>query len=707
MRNSILSGFSKLDELTTGFYDSELYVIGSRASVGKSSFLQNIMYNICAKQKIAGLFFSVEMAKEKVIKRFSKLTNLDSSKEMQDWRLVIDDEPNVKIDTLCEKARKLHAENSAHIIFIDGLGLIGTEDENRPVYETVFECVRKLKFLARELKIPVLVTCALARGIDDEPPSLSQLRGTGSIEEYADAIILLHRKPDAESEATAIVAKNTNAPVRSVPLTFTPGKYLFAEKPNSKSEEKQGITETFYEEIFDEVVADEIALCNLLGIASDDNFAEKLSSYFGCYFTALLSNLRGSLLIKNKNIKTKIRSLSQEEFLALKEPLEKIREGTFCRLEEIYLSFNDLKRFPDRAIQKILREVDTPSLALALKGAEKSVVKKIFANLSKRAAEMFKDDMDFMAEASKEEIISCQKTIMQNVWRLIENGEISLDFQIDYDESLGRNTFDAEAHPYRYMEKEIIFHRNDFWKKEENAIAFKKAWKDIALLCNRRLKNGLLDLEDGEDKLTPPFLRRGILMILDGGLLLELAEDLWDEQDKDKQFLQLFIYEGLCRIKCSPVYMPAYLDNVWDNVWGDFWGNFLPDDISTEARKKLDAEFEKAYAEAKNSLSNVCDFEKKLLLLDDQKVQKLVVSSDLQDLAFALKAVSPEAQEKVFRNMSKKSLQELRENMEFIGPVSKGDSLLKQTELVQKIYELDEHIDARERFNEDENGLVI
>jgi replicative DNA helicase len=117
------------------------------------------------------------------------------------------------------------------IIFVDYLGLIGSENYNLPRYEQISEISRSLKSLARELKIPVVVLCQLTREAEKERPSLSNLRDSGSIEQDADVVLFLHRdrvdkktneapNPDEGIPTDLIIAKQRNGPVGTVKLSL-------------------------------------------------------------------------------------------------------------------------------------------------------------------------------------------------------------------------------------------------------------------------------------------------------------------------------------------------------------------------------------------------------------------------------------------------------------------------------------------------------
>ncbi|MBQ0052095.1 MAG: replicative DNA helicase [Treponema sp.] len=242
------SGFSKLDSMTSGFQDSELIIIGARPSMGKTAMALNMMEYISVVKKIPCGFFSLEMSYEQIGQRLlsqnaripgTKLRNgmlqisdfqkiNDAAGRCYDAPLYIIDTPNMKLIDLRATARKLKSNHDIKIIFIDYIGLISTENTSAPVYEQVSEISKSLKSLARELHIPIIALCQVARDAEGNEPTLAQLRGSGSIEQDADVVMFIHRERKKTEEgdtepvqdAKLIVAKQRNGPIGDVPLLF-------------------------------------------------------------------------------------------------------------------------------------------------------------------------------------------------------------------------------------------------------------------------------------------------------------------------------------------------------------------------------------------------------------------------------------------------------------------------------------------------------
>ncbi|MBQ3669851.1 MAG: replicative DNA helicase [Treponema sp.] len=244
----VTSGFTTLDSMTSGFQNSEFVVIGARPSMGKTALALNMMEHISIDRKIPCGFFSLEMSYEQIGQRLlsqrtripgTKLRNgmmqvtelqklQDAASACYEAPLYIVDTPNMQLVDLRTMARRLVHDHGVQIIFIDYIGLITVENVNAAVYEQVSEISKSLKSLARELNIPIVALCQVARSAEGEEPNLAQLRGSGSIEQDADVVMFIHRERkksengemEAVQDAKLIVAKQRNGPIGDVPLLF-------------------------------------------------------------------------------------------------------------------------------------------------------------------------------------------------------------------------------------------------------------------------------------------------------------------------------------------------------------------------------------------------------------------------------------------------------------------------------------------------------
>ena len=248
------TGFARLDTMTSGFQKSELIIIGARPSIGKTALALSIIQNIACEKRIPCGFFSLEMPYESIGMRLlaqearvpmqkirSGMLKVDDVKKIQDaagrWfeaPLYTVDTPNMKLIDLRAVARRMVKNNKVEIIFIDYIGLISTEDPTAPVFEQVSLISKSLKALARELNIPIVALCQVARDAEGQEPNLAQLRGSGSIEQDADVVMFLHRDRLKEEvvaqDAKIILAKQRNGATGDVDIMFLPAYSKFENK---------------------------------------------------------------------------------------------------------------------------------------------------------------------------------------------------------------------------------------------------------------------------------------------------------------------------------------------------------------------------------------------------------------------------------------------------------------------------------------------
>ena len=249
------TGFRDIDKKTAGFQKGDLIIIGARPAMGKTTFAQNLAYNIASINKKGVLFFSMEMARNEIVDRMiSDVSGVDNWKmrtgnlsdeefqqigdameEMDEIPIFIDDTSSMTIVELRNKARRAMHDHDIGIVIVDYLQLIQGSDRykgNR--VQEVTEISRGLKILARELEIPVVALAQLSRSVtgrDDPRPVLSDLRESGSIEQDADLVMFLHRpdyyrQNDDDYEEThiteLIIAKHRHGGVGKIKLYFHP-----------------------------------------------------------------------------------------------------------------------------------------------------------------------------------------------------------------------------------------------------------------------------------------------------------------------------------------------------------------------------------------------------------------------------------------------------------------------------------------------------
>ncbi|MDR4504582.1 MAG: replicative DNA helicase [Candidatus Scalindua sp.] len=241
------TGFYDLDDITSGLQDSELLIVAARPSMGKTSFTLNLAENVGVNEKKPTVIFSMEMSAQQVaqnmlcshakidahLMRTGKLDDNQWSKlplsmgVLSEAAIFIDETPGLSILELRAKARRLKAQQDIQLIIIDYLQLMESgRGESRQQEISVIS--RGLKALARELKIPVIAVSQLNRSVETREghkPRISDLRESGSIEQDADVIMLLHRDdyydPGKNPGMVELnIAKQRNGPVGKINLTF-------------------------------------------------------------------------------------------------------------------------------------------------------------------------------------------------------------------------------------------------------------------------------------------------------------------------------------------------------------------------------------------------------------------------------------------------------------------------------------------------------
>ena len=248
--SGIASGITKLDSMTSGFQKSEMIIVGARPSMGKTALAMSMMENIAINKKIPCGFFSLEMSADQIGQRLlsqvariqgtklkSGLLKFEDFKKLQDAAgecfnapLYIVDTPNMKLLDLRAMARRMRVNQKVEIIFIDYIGLITPENTEAPLHEQQSMISKSLKSLARELEIPIVVLCQVARSAEGNEPGLAELRGSGSIEQDADMVMFIHGDRSRNKETnegynpvqdrTLIVAKQRNGPIGDVKVRF-------------------------------------------------------------------------------------------------------------------------------------------------------------------------------------------------------------------------------------------------------------------------------------------------------------------------------------------------------------------------------------------------------------------------------------------------------------------------------------------------------
>lgn len=277
--HGIPTGMTPLDRVIGGFQQGELIVIGARPGVGKTSAALNIADHISTVQRLPSGLISMEMSRSQMVSRtiFSHArvskrairsgyaSPDDEAKviaaldELASAPIYIDEPRTTTSQALRAKVRRMVDRAKCSCVFLDYLQLLSSEDYHKNRNEQISEFTRSMKMLARELRIPIVLLSQLRRHEDKKkpvPPTLDDLRDSGSIEADADIVILLHRpfmgRPGASNEelklTKMIIAKNRDGE-RGEPTMYFEEEYTrFEEHPIITP---QNIRRNYYE---DEVV---------------------------------------------------------------------------------------------------------------------------------------------------------------------------------------------------------------------------------------------------------------------------------------------------------------------------------------------------------------------------------------------------------------------------------------------------------------------
>ncbi len=261
--SGVPTGFIELDNLTCGLQRGEMIIVAARPSVGKTALAMNIVEHVGIDKKIPCAVFSLEMSKQQLAQRMlCSRSGVDSHKlrrgllakqdrdrlayavgDLSQGSIYIDDTPGLTLMDLRTKARRLKQQYDIQLVVVDYLQLMEAPGKADNRQQEIATISRGVKALARELNVPVICLSQLNRASESEQrlPRTSDLRESGSIEQDADVVMLLHREavmhrgdqewmdanPDKINEALIIVAKQRNGPCDNVKLTFLAGQTRF------------------------------------------------------------------------------------------------------------------------------------------------------------------------------------------------------------------------------------------------------------------------------------------------------------------------------------------------------------------------------------------------------------------------------------------------------------------------------------------------
>ena len=245
----IATGFTALDLITSGLQNSDVVIVASRPSMGKTSFMLNVATHVGTKtDKTVGIF-SLEMSKEQLFLRMlTSQAEIDAQRfrggflsekdygqlshalgTLADARIFIDDTASLGVLEMRAKSRRLMAEHGLHLLIVDYIQLMQGRGRFENRTQELAAISRALKGLAKELNVPLVALSQLSRAPEarsDHRPMLADLRESGALEQDADVVMFIYREdqynptPENENLAELIVGKQRNGPTGVVRLAF-------------------------------------------------------------------------------------------------------------------------------------------------------------------------------------------------------------------------------------------------------------------------------------------------------------------------------------------------------------------------------------------------------------------------------------------------------------------------------------------------------
>jgi replicative DNA helicase len=260
------TGFEEINNTLAGWCKPDLVIIAARPGMGKTAFMLSTIYHLCIVQKVPAAIFSLEMSSEQLVERLESITSMIPLKRLRmnlmddeerkillksDDKILlsplhIEDTGGIGISQLRAKATIMKQKYGIKVIFIDYLQLMsGQNKTNQNREQEVSLISRSLKSLAKELGVPIIALSQLSRKVEeraDKMPQLSDLRESGSIEQDADAVIMLMRpnyyemtnpieiggKEYATNDLVICkVEKNRHGSTKNIALRFLPETMTF------------------------------------------------------------------------------------------------------------------------------------------------------------------------------------------------------------------------------------------------------------------------------------------------------------------------------------------------------------------------------------------------------------------------------------------------------------------------------------------------
>lgn len=259
-QRGIPTGFVDLDNILAGLQKSDLIILASRPSLGKSSLALNIAKHVAINGKVPVGIFSLEMSNDQVVDRLIaaqagvdlwrlRTGRLSSDGQDNDFvrirhaldvlsqaPIYIDDAASANILQMRAMSRRLQADKGLGLIIVDYLQLMEPRNPAVNIVQQITEISRSLKGLARELNVPVLALSQLSRAVEQRVPQiprLADLRESGSLEQDSDVVLFIYREDRYNPETTRqniadiFIAKHRNGPIGKVELYFDDQRVTF------------------------------------------------------------------------------------------------------------------------------------------------------------------------------------------------------------------------------------------------------------------------------------------------------------------------------------------------------------------------------------------------------------------------------------------------------------------------------------------------
>lgn len=261
----IPTGFRRLDELTSGFQNSDLIIVAGRPSMGKTAFCLNVARNAAVAHRVPVGVFSLEMSNTQLAMRMlCSEARVDSHKvrtgrlpddqwsnlstvvgNLSEAPIYIDDSAALSVLEIRAKARRLKAEKNVGLLIVDYLQLVKGPKSSESRQIEISMISQSLKALAKELDVPVVALSQLSRAVEsrggDRKPILSDLRESGAIEQDADVVMFIYRPEvygptEYPGISEIIIAKQRNGPTGTVELHFHKDYVLFADLDKTREQ---------------------------------------------------------------------------------------------------------------------------------------------------------------------------------------------------------------------------------------------------------------------------------------------------------------------------------------------------------------------------------------------------------------------------------------------------------------------------------------